>query len=110
MSIDKQFHGDLEGSSKGEMLAIQTAVKGSAGYVAMEQVTGSIQGRSGTFVLQHSATMNRGTPQLSITIVPDSGTAQLTGISGQLNIMIEGGKHSYDLEYTLPDPSSATGQ
>ena len=103
MSLDKQFHGDLEATSKGEMLSAATSVKGSAGYVAMEQVTGTLQGRSGSFVLQHNATMNRGTPQLSITVVPDSGTGELEGITGQMDIKIEpGGKHFYDFAYTLP--------
>lgn len=101
MSIDKQFHGDLEGTSKGEMLSVMTAVQGSAGYVAMERVTGTLKGRRGTFVLQHSATMNRGTPQLTITVVPDSGTDQLAGLTGTMNIEIAGGKHSYVFEYTL---------
>ena len=102
MSLDKQFHGDLEGTSKGEMLSVMTAIKGSAGYVAMEKVTGTLNGRKGTFVLQHSATMNRGTPQLSITVVPDSGTEELEGITGKMDIKIEtGGKHYYDFEYAL---------
>jgi hypothetical protein len=103
MSIDKVFHGELEATSKGEMLAAQTAVKGSAGYVAMEKVTGKLKERSGSFILQHSATMNRGTPQLSITVVPDSGTGQLEGITGKMNILIEGGNHSYEFDYTLPE-------
>jgi len=103
MSIDKQFHGDLEGTSKGEMLIGGTDVKGSAGYVAMEQVTGKLNGRSGSFILQHSATMNRGVPQLSITVVPDSGTGQLAGLTGSMNIIITDGKHAYDFEYTLPE-------
>src|ERR1700722_2045882 len=77
MSIDKQFHGDLEGASKGEMLAAMTDVKGSAGYVAIERVTGTLDGRSGTFVLQHNATMTRGAPYLNIVVVPDSGTGEL---------------------------------
>lgn len=102
MTIDKQFHGDLEGTSKGQMLSAVTEVKGSAGYVAMERVTGTLQGRSGSFVLQHSATMNRGVPQLSVTVVPDSGTGQLVGLTGKMEIIIEAGKHSYDFEYTLP--------
>jgi hypothetical protein len=104
MSIDKQFHGDLEGSSKGFMLASSaTIVKGSGGYVAMERVTGILKGRTGTFVLQHSGTMTRGTPQMSITVVPDSGTGQLEGITGTLTIKIDQGKHSYEFEYTLPE-------
>jgi hypothetical protein len=103
MSVDKQFHGDLEGTSKGEMLAVSTAVPGSAGYVAMEQVSGTLQGRSGTFALQHSGTMTRGTPQLSITVVPDSGTGQLAGLAGKMMIKITDGKHFYEFEYTLAD-------
>ena len=103
MSIDKQFHGDLEGSSIGEMLAANTSVKGSAGYVAIERVTATLAGRKGSFVLQHHATMTRGAPQLSIIVVPDSGTGQLEGITGKMDIKIEkDGKHFYDFEYTLP--------
>ncbi len=101
MVIDKQFHGDLEATSKGEMLSAGTAVKGSAGYVAMEHVSGSLHGKSGTFVLQHTGTMNRGTPQLSVTVVPDSGTGQLVGLSGTMTINIVAGKHSYEFDYTL---------
>lgn len=102
MSIDKQFHGDLEGSSKGEMLAAQGGVQGSAGYVALEQVTGSLHGRTGTFYLQHSGTMDRGAPALSVTVVPDSGTGELTGLTGRMNIIIEAGAHRYEFDYTLP--------
>lgn len=102
MTIDKQFHGDLEATSKGQMLAAMTAVKESAGYVALEVVSGSLRGRSGTFVLQHSGTMNRGEPQLTITVVPDSGTGQLVGLAGKMAIKIAEGKHSYEFEYTLP--------
>jgi hypothetical protein len=103
MSIDKQFHGDLEATSKGEMLTAGTTVKGSAGYVAIERVSGSLRGRTGTFILQHNATMNRGTPQLNIIVVPDSGTSQLAGLTGTMNIIIADGKHSYDFSYSLPD-------
>ena len=103
MLIDKQFHGDLEGTSKGQMLAFSTSVKGSAGYVAMEKVSGTLRGRSGTFVLQHSGTMTRGAPQLSVTVVPDSGTGQLAGLTGKMAILITDGKHSYDFEYTLAE-------
>jgi hypothetical protein len=104
MLLYKQFHGDLEATSKGTMLASGTGAKGSSGgYVALELVTGSLKGRTGTFVLQHSATMDRGVPQLSITVVPDSGTGKLTGITGKMNIIIADGKHSYDFEYTLPE-------
>ncbi len=103
MLLDKQLHGDLEGTSKGQMLAHSTATQGSAGYVAIEQVTGTLQGRTGTFVLQHSGSMDRGKPQLTITVVPDSGTGQLAGLAGKMDIQIEGGKHSYVFEYTLPE-------
>jgi len=103
MTLDKQYHGDLEGSAKGQMLTAGTAVKGSGAYVAIEKVTGSLRGRAGTFVLQHSGTMNQNVPQLVITVVPDSGTGQLTGISGKMNILIAAdGKHTYDFEYSLP--------
>ncbi len=101
MSIDKQFQGDLEATSKGEMLTAITEVKGSAAYVAMERVSGKLQGRSGTFVLQHSAKMARGEAQQSITVVPDSGAGQLVGLSGTMAIKIVDGKHFYELEYTL---------
>ena len=104
-TIDKQFNGDLEGTSKGRMLAAGTAVTGSAGYVALEIVSAALRGRSGTFVLQHTGTMNRGAPQLTITVVPDSGTGQLVGLTGKMAITIAGGRHSYDFEYTLPDPA-----
>jgi Protein of unknown function (DUF3224) len=103
MSLDKQFHGDLEATSQGEMLGAMTEVKGSAGYVAMERVNGTLHGRSGTFVLQHSGTMTRGAPHMSVTVVPDSGTGDLVGISGSMNIIIDAGKHSYEFEYSLPD-------
>lgn len=101
MLLDKQFHGDLEAVGKGQMLATTTAVEGSAGYVAMEEVSGTLHGRRGTFVLQHSGTMTRGAPRLNVTVVPDSGTGQLVGLAGRMDIGIEGGKHSYDFEYTL---------
>jgi hypothetical protein len=104
MSIDKQFKGDLEATSTGEMLAAMTEMKGSAGYVAMERVSGILHGRKGTFVLQHTATMTRGVPQLSVTVVPDSATGELAGLSGSMNIIIENGKHSYEFDYTLPEP------
>jgi hypothetical protein len=103
MSIDKQFHGDLEAVSRGQMLTAVTSVKGSAGYVAIEQVTGSLHGRSGAFVLQHSGTMTRGAPQLIVSVVPDSGSGQLAGLAGTLTITIAEGKHSYDFEYTLAE-------
>jgi hypothetical protein len=103
MGIEKQYHGDLEATAKGEMLTAGTAVKGSAGYVAIERVSGSLQGRSGTFVLQHTGTMTQGAPQLSITVVPDSGTGQLVGLAGKLEIKVVDGKHSYEFDYTLAE-------
>jgi hypothetical protein len=103
MSITKQFHGGLEASSRGEMLAATTSVKGSAGYVAMEVVTGSLNGRVGTFVLQHSGTMTRGVPNLAVTVVPDSGTGKLSGLAGVMAINIADGNHSYDFQFTLPE-------
>ena len=103
MTLDKQFHGDLEGTSKGQMLTGMTDVKGSAGYVAIERVTGTLHGKSGAFILQHSGTMTRGAQQLAITVVPDSGTGQLIGLTGKMAILITDGKHSYDFEYTLPE-------
>jgi hypothetical protein len=105
MTIDKQFHGDLEAASKGQMLAVGTSVKGSAGYVAMEQVSGTLHGRSGTFALQHSGTMTRGAGQLTVTVVPDSGTEQLAGLSGRMTIEITDGKHLYTFDYTLAETS-----
>ncbi len=101
MTIDKQFHGDLEATSKGQMLAAMTEVKGSAGYVAMERVSGTLAGRSGVFLLQHSGTMTRGEGQLTVTVVPDSGTGELVGLAGKMAINVADGKHSYDFEYTL---------
>jgi hypothetical protein len=103
MSIDKQFRGDLEGTSKGQMLTAMTDVKGSAGYVAIEKVAGTLHGRSGTFALQHSGTMDRGTQSLAISVVPDSGTGQLTGLAGTMRIIIAEGKHSYEFDYRLED-------
>jgi hypothetical protein len=106
LSIDKQFRGDLDATSTGEMLSAGTSVKNSAGYVAIERVSGTLGGRRGTFVLQHSGTMNRGTPHLAVTVVPDSGTEQLAGLTGSLAIIIApDGKHSYEFDYTLPATS-----
>lgn len=101
MKLDKQFHGDLEAVSKGEMLSEGTPTQGSAAYVAIERVTGKLRGRSGAFVLQHAATMTRGVPHLSITVVPDSGTDDLVGLTGRMDIHIEAGKHSYEFQYAL---------
>lgn len=103
MLLDKQFHGDLEASSKGQMLAHMTSVKGSAGYVAMEKAVGTLQGRKGSFVLQHSGTMNRGEATLVLTVVPDSGTDELEGLSGSMTITITDGKHYYGFDYSLPE-------
>lgn len=103
MSIDKQFRGDLEAASRGEMLSAGAAAKGSAGYVAIERVVGTLAGREGTFILQHSATMTRGVPELSILVVPDSGTGGLAGLSGRMTIAIDGGVHSYEFEYAIAE-------
>jgi hypothetical protein len=103
MALEKHFKGDMEGVGKGQMLAVGTAVDGSAGYVAMERVHGTLHGREGGFALQHNGVMNRGTPQLTITIVPDSGTEGLSGIAGALSIRITDGVHYYELAYSLPD-------
>ncbi len=105
MSIEKQFEGDLVATSKGQMLAAMTGVQGSAGYVAMERISGTLDGHSGTFALQHSGTMTRGEGQLTITVVPDSGTGELAGLNGKMMINIAGGQHSYDFEYTLAQPA-----
>jgi Protein of unknown function (DUF3224) len=103
MTIDKQFHGDLEATSKGQMLMASGTVQGSAGYVAIEKVTGTLHGRRGSFYLQHNATMTRGAGELAIIVIPDSGTDDLSGLTGRMNIIIEDGKHSYDFDYMLPD-------
>ena len=103
MSLDKTFHGDLAGTSVGEMLAVRTAVAGSAGYVAIERVTGTLAGRTGTFALQHWGMMDKGAPDLKISVIPDSGTGDLTGLAGTMTIDIQpGGKHFYVFDYTLP--------
>jgi hypothetical protein len=104
MTIDKQFLGDLVGTSRGQMLAFSSSVKGSAGYVAIERVTGSLHGKKGSFHLQHTGTMDRGAPTLNVTVIPDSGTDELTGLSGSLAIQIEGGVHSYTFDYSI-DPA-----
>ena len=102
MTIDKQFRGDLEGTSRGQMLSALTPVAGSAGYVAIERVTGTLQGRTGSFVLQHSGTMNRAAQTLNVSVVPDSGTDGLAGLTGTMTIEVGGGKHSYTFDYTIP--------
>ena len=103
MSIDKQFHGDLEATSKGEMLTAMTEVKGSAGYVAIERVSGTLQGRKGSFVLLHRGIMTGGGQELSLTVVPDSGSGELVGLAGKMEIKIVEGKHFYEFEYTLAE-------
>lgn len=102
MSIDKTISGDLVATTKGQMLSAMSEVKGSAGYVAIEKVDGVLKGKKGTFILQHTGTMTRGSPSLSVTVVPDSGTGELIGLAGNFNIIIAGGKHSYEFKYTLP--------
>ena len=99
--LDKQFQGELVATSKGQMLAAGTAVEGSAGYVAFELVSGALHGKRGTFILQHKGTMRKGVYAMSITVVPDSGTDELTGLAGTMTIIIEGGEHSYEFDYTL---------
>ncbi|MET0647540.1 MAG: DUF3224 domain-containing protein [Pyrinomonadaceae bacterium] len=101
MLIDKRFAGDLVATSRGQMLAVRAAVEGSAGYVAMELVTGALHGRAGTFVLQHSGTMERGAQRLSVTVVPDSATGELEGLEGRMGLVVAEGRHSYNFDYTL---------
>lgn len=103
MLIEKQFHGDLEAVSHGQMLTGMTAVQGSGAYVAIERVTGTLNGRHGSFILHHLGIMVRGTPQLNVTVVPDSGTGELVGLTGAMTIIITDGKHSYDFAYSLPE-------
>ena len=101
---DKKFHGDLAGTSKGEMWSVETGVKGSAGYVAIEKVSGTLRGRTGGFTLLHHGTMARGGDyKLTLVVVPDSGTGELAGIEGRMSITITDGKHFYEFEYSLPD-------
>jgi hypothetical protein len=101
-TVEKQFHGDMEGTSKVQMLAAGTAIKDSGGYVALEKVTATLAGRKGTFVLQHMGSMKGGAFNLNIAVVPDSGTDQLRGISGKFSIDIKDGKHFYAFDYSLP--------
>jgi Protein of unknown function (DUF3224) len=106
LALDKQFRGDLEGTSKGEMMTADPSVQGSGGYVAIERVSGKLSGRSGSFILLHQGTMRRGGEfNLTVTVVPDSGTDQLVGLAGKMAIVITDGKHSYEFDYTLPDIS-----
>ena len=101
MSLDKVYSGQLEATSQGEFLSAMGSVKGSAGYVAMERVTGTLDGKAGSFVLQHTGTMNRGAPALSVTVVPDSGSGELAGIDGTMKIDIVEGKHNYEFAYSV---------
>jgi hypothetical protein len=101
MSADKQYHGDLEGTGKGEMLSVLSDIKGSGTYVAIERVSGTLNGRHGTFILDHRGRMTRGAQQLEISVVPDSGTGELAGISGRMAITITEGKHFYEFEYAI---------
>ncbi|MEP7384429.1 MAG: DUF3224 domain-containing protein [Gemmatimonadota bacterium] len=101
LALDKTFQGDLAATSKGQMLSAMGHAKGSAGYVAIEQVTGALAGREGSFVLQHSGSMDRGAPSLALAVVPDSGTEGLAGLSGTMAIMIADGTHSYQFDYTF---------
>jgi len=102
LTIDKRYHGELEGTGKGEMLAAQTDTKDSAGYVALERVTGTLKGRNGGFVLQHSGTMDRGKAATSVTVVPDSGSGELRGLSGRMHIIVAAdGAHSYEFDFRL---------
>jgi hypothetical protein len=111
MLLTKKFSGDLTATARGQMLTAMTTVKGSAGYVAIDHVTGELDGRQGSFVLQHSGSMNRGSQSLSIMVVPDTGTGELTGLSGTLSINIIDGKHFYDFIYSIPEQGrlKATG-
>ncbi len=102
-SADKQYSGDIEGSGKGEMLAALTNVKTSQAYAGIERVVGTLQGRKGTFLLQHTGTMTAATRDLKVTVVPDSGTGQLVGLSGKMMINVVNGKHLYEFDYMLPD-------
>lgn len=102
MSIDKSISGDLVATTADRMLSAMTEMKGSAGYVAIEIVEGVLAGKKGTFLLQHTGTMNKGASSLSVTVVPDSGTGELVGLAGEFTIIIAGGKHSYEFKYTLP--------
>src|SRR5262245_57839476 len=102
--LDKQFHGDLQATSKGQMLAAQTAVEQSGAYVAFELVSGTLHGKRGTFILQHRGTMSKGAYAMEVTVVPDSGTDELTGLTGAMTIQIDGRDHSYEFEYTFEKP------
>jgi Protein of unknown function (DUF3224) len=101
LSLDKKFSGDLTGTGRGQMVAAGTAVEGSAAYVALDRISGTLNGRTGAFILQHNGTMRRGAAEMHITVVPDSGTDELTGLAGTFRIIVEAGQHFYELEYTI---------
>src|SRR5579884_509656 len=101
-SINKKFDGDIKGTSKGEMISGGDPKQGAAGYVAMEVVTGTLMGKTGSFALQHMATMNQNGPKMSVIVVPGSGTGELKGISGEFQIQIANRQHSYAFDYALP--------
>jgi hypothetical protein len=103
MSIDKTFHGDLQGTSVGQMLAFRSGIEGSAGYVAMERVDATLGGREGSFTLQHSGLMDKGAQSLTVVVVPDSATDALAGLTGTMNIDVTPCRHDYQFRYTLPD-------
>lgn len=106
VALSKRYHGALDATGVGEMLAASSATPGSAGYVAMERLSGTLDGRRGTFVLQHAGTMDRGVPTLSVTVVPDSGTDELVGLAGRLAIRIDDGRHFYDFDYAFAEPAA----
>ncbi len=103
MTNDKVFRGDLTGTSQGEMLSAATCQKDSAGYVSIERVEGTLQGRHGSFFLQHNGIMDRGAGTLTVSVIPDSGTGELSGLRGTLSITMVDGRHVYDFEYSLPE-------
>ena len=105
MLIDKTFEGELNAKSKGEMLSAMTPIKGSAGYVAIEQVEGTLSGKKGSFILQHFGIMNQGDQRLVLEVVPGSGTGELTGLTGSMDIIIKDGNHFYEFEYAFEKPS-----
>jgi len=108
LTLDKQFHGDLEATGKGQMLTGMSSTKGSAGYVAIERVTGMLAGKYGTFMLQHSGIADRGAQTLALQVIPDSATDELAGLHGDMRIIIENRVHSYELNYGFRDAADAS--
>ncbi|WP_022976404.1 DUF3224 domain-containing protein [Nevskia ramosa] len=102
MRLDKRFHGGLDATGAGEMLTGMGSVSGSAAYVAIERISGTLNGKTGSFIVVHRGLMTRGAPELAVTIVPDSGTGELAGISGAMNLIVGNGRHDYTIDYTLP--------